>query len=100
MENVQLTVSDFLALLNQTLEYAYPSVTVVGEVSEFRISQGKWVSFKLKDDEAVVDCFMSVYQLRIPIEDGMKVLVTAAPRVNAKWGKFSLNVRLVKPVGE
>ncbi len=100
MENVPLTVSDFLALLNQTLEYAYPSVIVVGEVSEFRVSQGKWVSFKLKDDEAVVDCFMSVYQLRIPIEDGMKVLVTAAPRVNAKWGKFSLNVRLVKPVGE
>lgn len=100
MENVQLTVSDFLALVNQTLEYAYPTVSVVGEVSEFRVSQGKWVSFKLKDAGGIVDCFMAIYQLRIPLEDGMKVMVVAAPRVNAKWGKFSLNIRAVKPVGE
>lgn len=100
MENVQLSVSDFVAVLNQTLEYAYPSVTLVGEVAEFRVSQGKWVSFKLKDDEAVVDCFMTAFQLRIPIENGMKVVLTAAPRLNGKWGKFSLNVRAVKPVGE
>lgn len=100
MENVPLTVSDFVALINQTLEYAYPSVSVVGEVSEFRVSQGKWVSFKLKDGESVVDCFMGIYQLRVPIENGMKIMVVAAPRVNAKWGKFSLNVRMVKPVGE
>lgn len=100
MENVQLSVSDFVALLNQTLEYAYPTVTVMGEVAEFRISQGKWVSFKLKDDGALVDCFMSAYSLRIPIEDGMKVVVVAAPRVSPKWGKFSLNIRAVKPVGE
>jgi len=100
MENVQLTVSDFVALVNQTLEYAYPSVSVIGEVAEFRVSQGKWVSFKLKDDDAIVDCFMSVYQLRIPIENGMKIMVVAAPRLNGKWGKFSLNIRAVKPVGE
>ena len=100
METVQLTVSDFVALVNQTLEYAYPTVAVIGEVSEFRVSQGKWVSFKLKDGEAVVDCFMGIYQLRVPLEDGMKVLVVAAPRLNPKWGKFSLSVRTVKPVGE
>lgn len=100
MENAPLTVSDFLALLNQTLEFAYPSVTIVGEVAEFRVSQGKWVSFKLKDGESVVECFMGIYQLRVPLENGMKVMVVAAPRVNAKWGKFSLNVRTVKPIGE
>jgi exodeoxyribonuclease VII large subunit len=100
MENVQLTVSDFVALVNQTLEYAYPTVTVIGEVAEFRVSQGKWVSFKLKDDGAVIDCFMGIYQLRIPIEDGMKIMVVAAPRLNPKWGKFSLNIRAIKPVGE
>lgn len=100
MENVQLTVSDFVALVNQTLEYAYPTVTIIGEVSEFRVSQGKWVSFKLKDDNAIIDCFMGIYQLRIPLENGMKVMVVASPRLNGKWGKFSLNIRAVKPVGE
>lgn len=100
MENYPITVSECIALINQTLENAYPVVRVVGEVAEFRISQGKWVSFKLKDDEAIVDCFMSVYQLRVPIEDGMKISIVAAPRVNPKWGKFSLSIRTVTPVGE
>lgn len=100
MENVPLTVSDFVALVNQTLDYAFPVVSVLGEVAEFRVSQGKWVTFKLKDGESVVECFMTAFQLRIPIENGMKVLVTAAPRINGKWGKFSLTVRAVKPVGE
>jgi exodeoxyribonuclease VII large subunit len=99
MENVPLSVSDFVALTNQTLEYAYPVVAVVGEVTEFKVSQGKWVSFKLKDAGAVINCFMAVYQLRIAIEDGMKVLVTAAPRLNVR-GYFNLNVRAIKPVGE
>lgn len=100
MENVQLTVSDFVALINQTLEYAFPTVAVIGEVAEYRVSQGKWVTFKLKDDEALVECFIPLFQLRVPLENGMKIMVTAAPRVNGKWGKFSLTVRAVKPVGE
>ncbi len=99
MENVQFSVSDFVAVVNQTLDYAYPTVTVVGEVAEFKVNQGKWVSFKLKDDQAVVNCFMSVFQLRIPLENGMKVLVVANPKLGAK-GYFNLTIRAVKPVGE
>lgn len=99
MENVPLTVSDFVALTNQTLEYAYPVVAVVGEVTEFRISQGKWVSFKLKDAGAVISCFMVIHQLRTPLEDGMKVLVSASPKLNPR-GYFNLNIRAYKPVGE
>jgi exodeoxyribonuclease VII large subunit len=99
MENVLLSVSDFVALTNQTLEYAYPTVQVEGEVAEFRISQGKWVSFKLKDDGAVVNCFTALSQMRIPLEDGMRIVVVAAPRLNVK-GYFNLNIRAVKPVGE
>lgn len=100
MEKVQLSVSDFVALINQTLEYAYPTVVIVGEVAEFRVSQGKWVSFKLKDDESLVDCFIPLFNLRVPLENGMKILIEAAPRLQGKWGKFSLNVRMVAPVGE
>lgn len=94
-----LSVSDFVALTNQTLEYAYPSVVVEGEVAEFKISQGKWVSFKLKDQEAVVNCFMGVFSLRVPLEDGMKIAVVAAPRLNQK-GYFTLTVRTIKLIGE
>ncbi len=100
MENVPLSVGDFVALINQTLEYAYPSVTLVGEVAEYRVSQGKWVSFKLKDDEAIVDCFLPLANLRMPLTNGMKIMVVANPRLNGKWGKFSLTVRAVKLMGE
>lgn len=97
--DVTLSVSDCVAFINQTLEYAYPSVTVVGEVSSFKVNQGKFVFFDLKDKSASLSCFMMIYQLRQPMEDGMKVEVVAQPKLTA-WGKFSLTVRTVRPVGE
>jgi len=99
MEKNLLSVSDFIALTNQTLEYAYPSVAIEGEVSEFKVSQGKWVYFKLKDDTATIDCFMTLWQLRVAIEDGMKVVVLASPKLTT-WGRFSLTVKSIKPSGE
>ncbi len=99
MENVRLTVSDFIALTNQTLEYAYPGIEVEGEVASFKVNQGKFIFFDLKDSGGSVGCFMTVWQLRVPIEDGMKVIVTATPKLT-QWGKFSLTVRAVRPSGE
>lgn len=98
MENTPLRVSDCIALINQTLEYAYPVVLVEGEVASFKVNQGKYVFFDLKDESGTLNCFMSVYQLRIPLEDGMKVRVLAAPKIT-QWGRFSLTVREVQPVG-
>lgn len=99
MENIRLSVSDFIAVTNQTLEYAYPSVEVEGEVASFKVNQGKFVFFDIKDAGGSVGCFMTVWQLRVPIEDGMKVIVTATPKLT-QWGKFSLTVRAVRPSGE
>ena len=102
MENTKsllFSVSDFIALTNQTLEYAYPSVAIEGEVASFKVNQGKYVFFDLKDDNGSVGCFMTVWQLRVPIEDGMKVIVTAMPKLT-QWGKFSLTVKAVRPSGE
>ncbi|HEV7952239.1 MAG TPA: exodeoxyribonuclease VII large subunit [Candidatus Saccharimonadales bacterium] len=96
---LQLTVSDFIALTNQTLEYAYPSVEVEGEVASFKVNQGKYVFFDIKDAGGSINCFMTVWQLRVPIEDGMKVIVVASPKLT-QWGKFSLTVRAVRPSGE
>ena len=98
-ELVRLSVSDFIALTNQTLEYAYPSVEIEGEVSSFKVNQNKYVFFDLKDEQGSVGCFMTVWQLRMPIEDGMKIIVTATPKLT-NWGKFSLTVRALRPSGE
>lgn len=94
-----VTPTDLISMINQTLEYAYSSVMVTGEVSSFKVNQGKWVFFDLKDEESSVSCFMPVWDLRVPLEDGMKVVARAVPKLT-KWGKFSLTVNAVKPVGE
>ena len=98
-QKLKFSVGEFVALTNQTLEYAYPSIEVEGEVSGFKVNQNKYVFFDLKDSEATVGCFMMVFALRTPIEDGMKVIVTATPKLT-QWGKFSLTVSAIRPSGE
>lgn len=95
----EFTVSQAVAVLNQILETALPTVSVVGEIANFKINQGKWVFFDLKDDESVLNCFMPLSMLRMELQDGMKVAVVARPNVT-KWGRFSLTVRTIRPIGE
>lgn len=93
------TPSDFVAVLNQTLEYAYPSVTVEGEISNFKVSKGRWVYFDLKDERSSVKFFGTVYSLPGPLEDGMMVRVVGQPRLSQLYG-FSVGFQLITPVGE
>ena len=98
-EPPRFTPSTLIAAMNQTLEYAYEGALLVGEVASYKVNQGKWVFFDLKDEESSISCFMSIYQLRVPLEDGMKIVVRGVPRVT-KWGKFSFTVSAIKPVGD
>ncbi len=93
------SVAQAVATFNQILDAAVPLVEVVGEVANFKVNQGKWVFFDLKDQECLLSCFMPVYQLRVAVEDGMQVQVLARPNVT-KWGKFSLTVQSIRPVGK
>jgi exodeoxyribonuclease VII large subunit len=100
MDNLPtFTPSDFVASLNQTFEYAYPQVVVEGEIANFKVSKDKWVYFDLKDDEASVKFFGSVYSLPGPLEDGLVVRVTGSPRLSQLYG-FSVNFRAIQAVGE
>lgn len=92
-------VSDFVAYLNQTLELAYPYVTIEGELSNFRVSKNRWVYFDLKDEAASVRFFGTVYSLPGPLEDGMVVRVSGTPRLHPQYN-FSVNVQSITPVGE
>jgi exodeoxyribonuclease VII large subunit len=93
------TVSDFVAVCNQTLEFAYPNVVIEGELANFRVSRNKWVYFDLKDDDASVRFFGTVYNLQGPLEDGMVLRVRGVPRLHPQYG-FSLTVLQIQPVGE
>ena len=93
------SVTDFQAVCNQIMETAFSGVVVEGEVASFKINQGKYVFFDLKDEQASVGCFMMKFALRFPLEDGMKIRVRAVPKLT-NWGKFSLTVQAIMPVGE
>lgn len=93
------SVSDFIATSNDIFEKSFPSVLIEGEISSFKVNQNKFVFFDLKDEESVLGCFMTVWQLRFPLEDGMKVVVQVKPKLT-NWGKFSLTVEKITPKGE
>lgn len=99
MTEVSLTVSQFIDICNQSLDYAFPDLIIEGEVASFKVNQGKWVFFDLKENDASVNCFMVISQLKAALTDGMKVRVRATPKLT-RWGKFSLTVRQVMPIGE
>lgn len=99
MQDITLGVSEAIELINQTLDEAYPFVLIEGEVASFKVNQGKFVFFDIKDESGTLGCFMMVFKLKFPIEDGMKVKVLAQPKLT-NWGKFSLTVQEIQPVGE
>jgi len=91
--------SDFVAVLNQTLDYAYPNVLIRGEVAEFRIRKNRWVYFKLVDSTASVSFFGTVQQLSHEVKEGMLFQVRGFPRLHQLYG-FSIQVQFMQPVGE
>jgi exodeoxyribonuclease VII large subunit len=100
----EFSVSQFLDFLNDAMRTIVDpqAVCVLGEVAEFKVSQGKWVWFKLKDDaaEGVMDCFWTTFGMREPLEDGMKIRAYGSPKVHPRSGKFSFNIVRVEFVGE
>src|SRR5260221_13596892 len=81
-----LQVSEFLEIVNGILRETMSGelFAVEGEISGYRVSQGQWVSFDLKDERALVNIFMPVWQLNVPIEDGIRVRVFGLPRIYPK----------------
>ncbi|MCB9822330.1 exodeoxyribonuclease VII large subunit [Candidatus Nomurabacteria bacterium] len=99
MNELSLSVSQAIDGFNELLDQAYPFVIIEGEVSSFKVNQNKFVFFDIKDQDATLGCFMMLFDLKMPIQDGMKVKVLATPKIT-KWGKFSLTVKNIMPIGE
>lgn len=99
MQDIVFSPDDFIAALNQTLEFAYPFVVIEGELSNFRVSKNRWIYFDLKDEQASVPFFGTIYSLPGPLEDGLVLRVVGAPRMHARFG-FSVNFESIVPVGE
>ena len=93
------SVSEFVEYIN--IVFAEKETIIEGEVTDFKVSQGKWVFFDLKDENAKIGCFLTVFQLRgMPIEDGMKIRIFGYPKIHPKSGRFSIIVQHIEFVGE
>ncbi len=98
-----ISVADYVNLTNHALRtIPHDGMVIEGEVADFKVSQGKWVNFDLKDEKADVkmSCFMTVFALRVPLQSGMRVQVTGYSKVFERFGKFTFNVSDVALVGE
>ncbi len=98
-----ISVSDYLALTNHALRsIPHDGMVIEGEVADYKVSQGKWIYFDLKDEKAEVklSCFMTVFALTVPLASGMRVQVSGYSKVFERFGKFTFNVSDVALVGE
>lgn len=93
-----ISVTQFIDLVNDALA-AMETVVVEGEVVDYKVIQNKWVVFDLKDDTSLVKCFMTIWNLKTVIEDGMLVRASGQPKLRNK-GFFSFVVDSVQPAGE
>lgn len=94
------SVSQFNTLVDELLRTELGQVTIKGEVSGFKISQGKWAYFDLKDDASVLNCFAPLFRLDFPLKDGQEVEVTGKPGLYIPSGRYSLTVDSIQLKGE
>lgn len=91
------TVTEFRQEMNQL--FGQVTVAIQGEVSEFRVSQNRFVWFTLADEETRVQCFMMAFNLRVSLEDGMEIRVVGSPTMFKK-GQFVFQPRQIELVGD
>jgi exodeoxyribonuclease VII large subunit len=97
------TVQEITGLIKATLEDGFPSVTIQGEISNFRpASSGHWY-FNLKDMEAMIAVVMfrsRLEGLRFTPADGMLVRATGGISVYPRRGNYQLICESLSRAGE
>ena len=98
-----LTVSELTFDIKKSLEDEFDSLSVVGEISNFKNHfSGHWY-FTLKDSDAQVNCTMwkNINNfVQFKPQDGMKVIVNGKLTVYPPRGTYQIDVRSMKPAGE
>ncbi|QKQ24254.1 exodeoxyribonuclease VII large subunit [Candidatus Ruthia endofausta] len=96
------TISSFLSLCNKTIENKIPTCWLQGEISNLvRSASGHWY-FSLKDSKTQVRCALfrlNQRHIKFDPENGMEVLVQAAPTLYEVRSYFQLIIQHLEPVG-
>lgn len=98
-----LSISALNSHVRLLLEGNFPSVWVVGELSNLRVPASGHAYFSLKDARAQVKCAMfrgARQQSRFEFDDGMQVVARARVSVYEPRGDYQLIVERMQPLGE
>jgi exodeoxyribonuclease VII large subunit len=91
------SVTEYRQELNELLGQV--TVAIEGEITSLNTSQGKFIWFTLSDDACAMDCFMLQYEMRVQLEEGMRIRVVGSPNMFKK-GKVVFRPRKVELIGD
>jgi exodeoxyribonuclease VII large subunit len=97
-----LTVSQLSQLIEGTLESAFQSIWVSGEISEVSRPQSGHIYFTLRDDGAQIKAVMwrsVASRMRFQIEDGQDIICHGDIDVYPPRGTYQLVVQKIEPQG-
>lgn len=98
-----LTVGELTRSLKVTLERAFRTVLVRGEVSGFRGPNGRGhLYFALKDGDASIDVKLwqsKATRLKFGLKDGLEVVIEGALDLYAPQGRYSIIIERIEPAG-
>lgn len=97
------SVSQITQYINELLQSAFSSVTIEGEISNWKPSSSGHIYFTLKDSNSQISAVMfkgSTYRLNFKPKDGDKVLCTGSISVYAPRGSYQIIVTSMELAGQ
>jgi exodeoxyribonuclease VII large subunit len=97
-----LTVSEITRRIKQALETGFSSVSVEGEISNFKYHSSGHMYFALKDSSATISAVIwrsKVQSLSFQPEDGMKVIANGRLSVYEVRGSYQLDITSMRVAG-
>lgn len=101
-ERKVLSVTEVTRRIKQTLERGFTSLSVMGEISNFKLHSSGHMYFALKDSGAMISAV--VWRSRAEFlsfmpEDGMNVIANGRISVYEIRGSYQLDITSLRPVG-
>ncbi len=96
------SVSQITKQLKQTIESRFSSVSIVGEISNFKFHTSGHMYFSLKDAGATISAVIwrsKAQFLKFTPEDGMKVVVSGRITLYETRGNYQIDIWSLRPVG-
>lgn len=97
-----LTVGQLTAQIKGTMEQAFPSAWVTGEISNFSRPSSGHCYFTLKDSDAQIRAVIwrgSANQLKFDLKDGLEIVCKGRIDVYAPRGSYQLVISQAQPQG-